>query len=311
MNKAITYIILLNHHGLNDTVECVQSLQKLASNTYKIVIVDNSNGEEDWNGLITFAQEASFDFTSFYEGTSPDYQQQSLVLIKALDNKGFAHGNNLGLRFALRQNDAHYFWILNNDTVVDSESLTALVHYHRQHPKTILGSKLVYYDAPEQIQAVGGAFDEKLYVCTHVGEGFPKDTPKTQLKSIDYPIGASMFVNRKFVEETGFLNEDFFLYFEELDWVKRGLAQGYRPDWCEESIVYHKEGTSIGSSYKKGKSLFSETALFKSRKKFIEKYYSLNFKFYFSSLLLIANRVRKGKFKVAKELIKITFNDVK
>src|SRR5690554_3016260 len=162
MNKAITYIILLNHHGLNDTVECVQSLQKLASNTYKIVIVDNSNGEEDWNGLITFAQEASFDFTSFYEGTSPDYQQQSLVLIKALDNKGFAHGNNLGLRFALRQNDAHHFWILNNDTVVASESLTALVHYHRQHPKTILGSKLVYYDAPEQIQAVGGAFDEKI-----------------------------------------------------------------------------------------------------------------------------------------------------
>jgi len=311
MDKAVTYIILLNHHGLEDTIECVRSLQKLASKAYKIVIVDNSNGENDWNRLIDFASVSSQSFIDFYEGKTPEYQQQSLVLIKALANKGFAQGNNLGLQFAIQQTDAHYFWILNNDTVVDSKSLSSLISYHSKHPETILGSKLVYYNAPDQIQAVGGAFDEKLYICTHIGEGFPKNTPKTKFSTIDYPVGASMFVNRKFVEETGFLNEEFFLYFEELDWVKRGSVKGYQPDWCEDSIVYHKEGKSIGSSYKHEKSLFSETTLFKSRKKFIEKYYSLNFKFYFSSLLLITNRLRKGKFRVARELIKITFNDVK
>ena len=311
MNKAVTYIILLNYHGLDDTIECVQSLQKLSAKDYRMVIVDNSNGEENWNSLIAFAKASSLSFIDFYEGKVPDYQQQSLVLIKALANKGFAQGNNLGLHFALQQSDAHYFWILNNDTTVDSESLSALISYQSKHPKTILGSKLIYYNAPDQIQAVGGAFDEKLYICTHIGEGFPKNTPKNTFPRINYPIGASIFVNRNFLEDIGYLNEAFFLYFEELDWVIRGANKGYYPDWCEESIVYHKEGKAIGSSYKQEKSLFSETALFKSRKKFIEKYYSLNFKFYFSSLLLIANRLRRGKFKVAQELIKITFNDVK
>lgn len=306
-----TYIILLNHHGISDTAKCIQSLLTLSSDNYRIVVVDNSQSEEEWNRLLDFARSQSLNYISFNQGNDRNYQQQKVVFIKALENKGFAHGNNLGLKFAMSQIDAGYFWLLNNDTVVRPDSLTELVKYHSKHPETILGSKLLYYHCPDKIQAVGGFFNKNLYICTHIGEGLLKDTPKEHLKKIDYPLGASMFVSRDFIDHVGFLSEDFFLYYEELDWCERGIDEKFVPDWCETSIVYHKEGKSIGSSYKNEKSFFSEMQLFKSRKKFIKKYYSLDFKFYFSSLLLIANRIRKGRFKLALEWIKITFNDVK
>ena len=306
-----TYIILLNYHGISDTTECIQSLLNLSTNNYRIVVVDNSQNNEEWKKLLDFARSESLDYISFNQENDRNYQQQKVVFIKAQENKGFAHGNNLGLKFAMSQEDAWYFWLLNNDTVVRPDSLTELVTYHSQHPETILGSKLLYYHCPDKIQAVGGSFNKNLYISTHIGEGKKYDVLKKDLPKIDYPIGASMFVSRDFIDHVGFLSEDFFLYYEELDWCERGIDEKFVPDWCETSIVYHKEGKSIGSSYKNKKSFFSEVQLFKSRKKFVEKYYSLSFKFYFSSLLLILNRLRKGQFTLANQLIKITFNDVK
>lgn len=306
-----TYIILLNYNGLKDTCECIMSLQKLTvEEEYAIVVVDNSSNPDEFEQLKAFAEVQLLNFIDFREGQSVSYNGEPLVLIKAIQNKGFAHGNNLGLKFGLSQKGTS-FWILNNDTVVHPQSLSELLKYHRKNPAVLLGSKLLYFHDRDTIQAVGGVFREKFYICEHIGEGLSKNTMKRDLEPIDYPVGASMFVSDVFLHEVGLLNETFFLYYEELDWVYRARKKGFAVDWCETSIVYHKEGASIGSSYRKEKSFFSEMQLFRSRKIFIEKYYSLNFKFYFSSLLLIANRFRKGKFKLAKELLKMTFHDIK
>jgi len=309
--KNITYIILLNHNGSSDTCDCILSLQKMTATDFKIIVVDNSSDIKEFDTICEFVKNQQIPFVSFLQNEDKEINNEQIILIKAKENKGFAHGNNIALRFGMMQNNAAYFWILNNDTAVDPEALNELKAYHSQHPKTILGSKLLYFYNNETIQAVGGSFNQTFYISEHVGEGKSKNVLKKDLPSIDYPHGASMFVSKLFVEEVGLLNEDFFLYYEELDWVYRAKHKGYKPDWCEKSIVYHKEGATIGSSYKKKKSIFSETQLFISRKKFIKKYYSLSFKFYFSSLLLILNRLRKGQFTLANQLIKITFNDVK
>ncbi len=306
-----TYIILLNHNGNNDTCECILSLQKLTDNNFKIIVVDNSSNTDEFTKLTQFVKSQQIPFVSFFQDEDKKIGNEEIILIKAKENKGFAHGNNIALQFGLKQKNANYFWILNNDTIVDSKALSELKKYHSKHPNTILGSKLLYFYNNETIQAVGGVFNKTFYISEHVGEGKNKNTLKKNLPIIDYPHGASMFVSKLFVEEVGLLNEDFFLYYEELDWVYRAKLKGFIPDWCEESIVYHKEGATIGSSYKKRKSIFSETQLFISRKKIIKKYYSLSFKFYFSSLLLILNRLRKGQFALVNKLIKITFNDIK
>jgi len=304
---AHTFVILLNYHGSQDTTACIDSLLKL-NDALTILVVDNSNGVEEWQSLATYVASVGVSSLSFEEGMSVTFSDEKIVCIKALKNKGFAAGNNIGISFAMQQSITTHLWILNNDTVVLPEALTALIQQQQQQPKTIIGSKLLYFHAPQIIQAVGGVFNKRYYISEHIGEGLPAATPKASLPKIDYPIGASMFVSRAFIETVGLLDDSFFLYYEELDWVYRAKEKGYTVDWCEDSVVYHKEGASIGSSYKNKKSYFSEVTLFQSRQKFVKKHFGLNTRFYFATLLLLINRLRKGQLKLAITIFKNTLH---
>lgn len=302
-----TFVILLNYHGSEDTKACIDSLLTL-TNALTIVVVDNSNGLEEWERLKAYAKFVEVPFLSFEEGITSKFSNEKIVFIKAQKNRGFSAGNNIGISFALQQKAASHLWILNNDTIVLQNTLTALIKQQQQQPKTILGSKLLYFHDPKIIQAVGGVFNKRYYISEHIGEGLSAETPKSELPKIDYPVGASIFVSRDFVETVGLLDENFFLYYEELDWVYRAKEKGYIVDWCEDSVVYHKEGASIGSSYKKKKSYFSEVALFKSRQKFVKKHFGLNTMFYFATLLLLINRLRKGQLKLVMTIFKNTIH---
>ncbi|MDR7369794.1 GT2 family glycosyltransferase [Flavobacterium aquidurense] len=247
--------------------------------------------------------ESEFDLIAF---------QNQFIFVKAQQNNGFAAGNNIALNAILKVSGFDYYvWLLNNDTVVEKESLKNQISYllKQQNERIgILGSKLIYYFEQDKIQAIGGKFNETFYISTHIGEQESIIKSKEEFPEIDYVIGASMIVRNQFLKEVGTLSEDFFLYYEELDWAKRAKKHNWNIDWCQDSIIFHKVGASIGSSYKsKQKSFFSEINIFQSRKIFVKKYYKLSSRFYLSSFLLILNRVRKGKLKLGLELLKITF----
>lgn len=307
------YIVLLNYNGSLDSIECIESLLKLDYLNYQIIIVDNSETVRPLQTLIDWASFQDFSFIQCLEDTIDlTTHLTKVVFVKAFQNNGFAAGNNIALKAILKRNESNSFvWLLNNDTIVDSKSLKTQVrfmHHNSENKIGILGSKLIYYFKPSILQAVGGKFDTRFYISKHIGEGEQTFKKKSNFGSIDYVVGASMLVPYSFLKEIGVLSEDFFLYYEELDWSIRARKNGWKVDWCEDSIVFHKEGSSIGSSYdSKKKSYDSEIHVFKSRKIFIKKYYGLRFKFYASSLLLILNRIRKGKIKLGYELITITF----
>lgn len=307
------YIVILNYNGSEDTIECLESILKLNYLNYQVLIVDNSETELPFQKLLDWASVKQIEFNQTTEASFDlSIDQNQFVFIKSEKNLGFAAGNNIAMKEILKtQESDSYIWLLNNDTVVDKESLKAQVFYLGEHQKSkigILGSKLIYYYKQDKIQAVGGKFNKKFYISTHVGEGESVHKQKSQFMEIDYVIGASMFIPYQFLKEVGILCDDFFLYYEELDWAYRAKKRSWVLDWCSDSVIFHKEGTSIGSSYdSKQKSFFSEINVFKSRKIFIKKYFKIGLRFYISSLLLILNRVRKGKFKLGLELLKITF----
>lgn len=64
---------------------------------------------------------------------------------------------------------------------------------------------------------------------------------------IDYIYGASLFIRTEVFEKCGLLNEEFFLFYEEMDFCRRARAKGYRLFWCQESIVQHRVSQSVGS----------------------------------------------------------------
>ncbi len=236
--------------------------------------------------------------------------QEPLVLIQSNENLGFAGGNNLGIKYALSKNDFEYIWIINNDTVVRKDSLKELVRCAKEKGDKHfpLGSILLYYDKPNLIQAAGGSFSSFIGAGTHILANQPlTESIKEKIKNIkiDYPVGASLFLSKKFIKDVGLLDEDYFIYFEEIDLSFRGKSKGYETDICLNSIVYHKESATI-DSVNQYVSTFSDFYAMRNRLLFAKKRNKQNLGFaYLSLIFALFNRLRRREFEKAKNIIKI------
>ncbi|MGK7368687.1 MAG: glycosyltransferase family 2 protein, partial [Candidatus Halalkalibacterium sp. M3_1C_030] len=136
LTEPKVHIIILNWNGKEDTIECLNSLKALEYPNFEIVVVDNASSD----GSVSEIKD------KFPETT----------LLESEINRGYAGGNNIGLRYALNH-DSDYAWILNNDTVVDKNALGSLVKKMKIDGSIgICGSRLVYYHDRETIQALGG-----------------------------------------------------------------------------------------------------------------------------------------------------------
>jgi hypothetical protein len=203
-----------------------------------------------------------------------------LILIQTGGNLGFAGGNNVGLRYALAQQDCDFFWLLNNDTVVDTHALSALVERMRQRPDAgMCGSTLLSYDNPRFFQALGGSIYNRWTARGgHIGMGYQGDRlPNCDAveRRMKYVVGASMMVRRTFLDQIGLMSEAYFLYFEEIDWATRARGK-YSLAYAPQSVVYHKEGSSIGTSWnRRERSASSDYYAARSRMRYTRQYFPL------------------------------------
>jgi GT2 family glycosyltransferase len=167
-------------------------------------------------------------------------------------SKGFPAGNNVGMRYGLTR-DYDYFWILNNDTVVEPTALVRLVAKMQSDPEIgICGSTLVFYARPDIVQAYGGCtFNPYTAESGCVGLGTPLQLPPPdRFMRSRHMVGAAMFASRACLEKVGLMNDELYLYFEEIDWTMRMepfFKNGYEP----LSIVYHKHGGTMGGGDRK------------------------------------------------------------
>ncbi|WP_332699058.1 glycosyltransferase family 2 protein [Devosia sp.] len=245
-------IVIVNYNGWRDTIECLDSLSRLEGGDWRIIVVDNGSHDgsvkqlEDW-GASTAAALHVLDSSESVHALP----RAGVTLIGSNDNLGFAGGNNVGIRHALNDPACTHVWLLNNDTVVEKSAGLALLHRIQSDDRVgIVGSTLAYYHQPDRLQGVGFAYN--IYAATGRQLGHMRmvtDLP-AQMEveaQMTYVIGASMMVSRAFLEAVGFMSERYFLYFEELDWAVRARGK-YRLAWAPASLVYHKEGGSIGTS---------------------------------------------------------------
>ena len=134
MDKSV-FIVVLNYKNLADTVACLASLRKITYNRYRIVVVDNDSQDGSYESL--------------------KEQETDCCIIQSGENRGYAAGNNIGIRYALEQG-ADYVCILNNDVEVEPDFLTKLVQYMESEPDVGMTGPVVYeYDQREKIQSAG------------------------------------------------------------------------------------------------------------------------------------------------------------
>jgi GT2 family glycosyltransferase len=236
-----------------------------------------------------------------------------ITLLQTGGNLGFAGGNNVGLRFALARG-ARYCWLLNTDTVVAPDALAALLRRVENDPGAgLCGSRLVYADPGDTIQAWGGARYSRWTGATRLlGNGAALHDPAPQdwvERTMSYVVGASMLVRREWLERVGLMQEDYFLYFEELDWARR--ARGlFRLAYAHDSIVYHKEGGAIGSHRDPArKSALADRFAVRNRLRYTFRHDKLALPtIWLATLVAIANRIRRRQPERARQVARTLFS---
>lgn len=272
-------VVILNWNGWRDTLACIRSVLTHAAGA-QVVVCDNGSSDGSYEHLqAALSKELPDEAWCCFEAKSvwPQVTAARVVLIQNGANLGFAGGCNVGLSFAMTQGH-RYFWLLNNDTEIEPGAFDGLLQRMARDPQVgMCGSRLVYFDAPDVVQARGGAvYDPRMGVGRHLGVHeaitLPEDADAIEA-SMDYVVGASMMVSRRFIESVGLMADDYFLYFEELDWATRGRVQGFRLAYAQDSVVRHKEGASIGTSHRGPGSLLSMRYLSRNRLLFTQRFH--------------------------------------
>lgn len=282
-------IVIVNWNGWRDTIDCVRSCLKLVGVRFTLVVCDNGSSDQsiekiqDWAlgaaapsdprapfGLDMDIRPSGVVVLDRAEAEAGHGGDAQLVLIRGGGNLGFAGGNNVGLRWALRRGH-HFAWLLNNDTIVPADALEKLVAVALADVRVgMCGSTLVEYFEPDRIQALAAAIDRRSFRGRHLG--FRRSLDELRHAGVDdwaneqeilYPVGASILVSQAFLVDVGLMEESYFLYYEEADWVLRGSGR-FRIAIAAESLVYHKGGASAGST-SQGTSSRSVAFLYRSR----------------------------------------------
>lgn len=268
-------VSIVNYKGWQDSIACLESVFRTSDVSISVVLVDNGSDDDSLQRVREWTEGRSFLSSEIRDWarrmiepgvpkpietewvTAVDLASRAphhlprLTVIASDENLGFAAANNLAIRLALRDPRISHVWLLNNDTLVEPLALSALVRRSRERPDAgQCGSTVLFYDRPDRVQAFGGArYFKRLGLAMHIGRFVGHRrwlSPRVVESQMDYVSGVSILATRKFIEMVGTLSEDYFLYYEELDWALRGrpdFALAFAPD----SIVYHKGGASIGS----------------------------------------------------------------
>lgn len=255
MNKKVA-IIILNWNGWKDSIECLESLYQIAYLNYYAIVVDNGSKNNSIEKIKEYCEgkieleSKFFDYDSsnkpikIVEYTREEAEKiereddnypsnQKLILIKNEINYGFAEGNNIAIRYALKALKPDYVLLLNNDTVVDKEFLGELVKVGESDEMIgIVGPKIYYYDEPRMLWATG---DQKS-----MGKIDDKDRRYNDVKKVKFVVGCAFFVKASVIDKVGLLDPDLFLYGEENDYCMRVQKAGYELYFSPSSILWHK-----------------------------------------------------------------------
>jgi GT2 family glycosyltransferase/glycosyltransferase involved in cell wall biosynthesis len=215
--RAVTVVVTYN--GLDDTIACLRSLLLSDYPEHRIVIVDNgSTGEAD-------AIRASFG--------------DQVAILAGEGNRGYGAGANAGIRWAV-EHDADYVWVLNNDTVVRSETLRRLVESMEADPDIGIASPQITApsgpEAPAGIWFSGGEIDLRRGETRHSVTPLSEDAGAVPT---DFITGCAPMLRASMLDDVGLFWERLFLYWEDTDLVLRARRSGWATVVVAGAWIHH------------------------------------------------------------------------
>lgn len=226
-------IIILNWNGLKDTIECLDSLKKITYPNYEVVVVDNGSEGND-------------------AGILEEQYKNYIKVIGNKENLGFAGGNNVGIREVLKKGESEYILLLNNDTVVDSNFLDKLIETAESGPRIgIVGPKIYFYDDSNLIYTAGGKITHHPFKGIQIPQRGQQEIDVGKfntLEKVDWIDGCCMLVRCEAIKDVGLLNEDYFLYWDVVEWAMEMDKKGWICYYTPQSVLFHKISRTISKN---------------------------------------------------------------
>jgi N-acetylglucosaminyl-diphospho-decaprenol L-rhamnosyltransferase len=255
-------VVIVSYGNPADVVRCLASLGRSNWGDFEVFVCENAgkNAYLDLIGAVTaggvplissndYSEELDLPGGRLVSVTKFHFSGTTRVLRigAARENLGYAGGVNAWLERLVNDSGWDAVLVLNPDSEVDPDCLSELLARAEQG-FGMVGASLVFDDAPEKIISFGLAWSRLTGRVSAVGRGaLVGEMPSIRvLKEIDSISGACVLVTRAFVRDVGLMEEDYFLYMEDLDWGRRRGSHkiGYAP----RAVVRHVGGTSIGSA---------------------------------------------------------------
>jgi hypothetical protein len=226
-SKQKVAIVILNWNQKADTLACLSSLMSVLDFDVRILLIDN--GSTDGSAA---AIRAAFN---------------SVDVLEAKGNQGCSGGRNQGLQYAAAIG-AEYVLFLDNDTIVRSDFLTPLIELMESDPTIgICGSTIARFDNTSLVWIAGGTIDEHgIQAGNYYGQSL--DLVPRSVYDVQWVPGCVLFAKVELARKIGLFDDEYFIYFEDIDWCTRAIRSGYRIVVEPSSVVYHKVSQSLGGS---------------------------------------------------------------
>lgn len=264
-------IVIIDFDGAQDTLECIESINiwyKHHNENIKIYLVDNS-------------LKNPLDVNTINSSLKIDY-------IRSEENVGFAEGNNLGMRKAMKDG-VDIVALINNDTkFIDNSLLETIDYLNSKEDIGIIGLVNYYYSDPNKVWQAGFNINRQTLSNRTITE-FDKNQ---KFIPCDYVPGSSILIKSNVVKTVGFLDKNYFAYYEEIDFCLKAKIHGFKIGFNPQSIILHKVGASSDSLIK----LYLRTR---------------NFIFYSNKYLPKSNHIFQSFLFVIRVVLKIIFSRTK
>ncbi|MEI8348983.1 MAG: glycosyltransferase family 2 protein [Candidatus Omnitrophota bacterium] len=221
-------VIILNYNGKDDTLECLESVDKIDYPHLEVVVADNGSADGS------------------LEAIRHKFPQTKNIAHNV--NLGYAEGNNRAILDAVSRG-AEYILLLNNDVVVDAGIVGYLMHAIEKLPQAaFLSPKIYYFAEPNRIWFAGGYWSSRCANIISSGYQQIDDCVSwEETKETEFVFGCAMFFKADIIKHINLMSSEYFLVWEESDWCMRARKLGYKCYIVPAAKAWHK----IEASFRK------------------------------------------------------------
>jgi len=216
-------IIVVNYNCHEDVNDLIKSLLVQDYSNYELIVIDNNSSDR---GIELLADV---------------YPQFHFIYQK--ENIGFAGANNVGIK----SSNGEYVFLLNADTLLKKNSIGELVRVLEENPQVGAVSPKLIYHKEQLIQYAGSTELSKVTVQnSHRGNKESDLAKYSEVEPTAFNHGAAMMIRRTALDKVGLMPEEYFLYYEELDWCTSFKNNGFELYYTGKTSVEHKASASTG-----------------------------------------------------------------